>query len=84
MSSSKPIKVTALRGRITEGRYGKGTKSERQALFIETADNCYIFRRKTGPAFDDAELKLYVGHEVECEGFLVDRTLLAELIKIVE
>jgi hypothetical protein len=83
MSSSQPVRVTALRGRITQGIYGEGTKSERVAVFINTADNRYILRRKMGPALDDAELKQYIGHVVECDGFLVGTTLLTERIEIV-
>jgi hypothetical protein len=84
MSSSKPVRVTALRGRVTQGIYGKGTKSEREAVFIETANNRYLFRRKNGPAFDDSELKQYVGHMVECEGFLINTTLLTERIEVMD
>jgi hypothetical protein len=84
MSSTRPIRVTSLRGRITQGTYGKGSKSEREAVFIETADaQRYILRHKTGPAFDDTELMQYVGHEVKCDGFVVGTTLLAERIEVV-
>jgi hypothetical protein len=84
MSPPRPLRVTALRGRITQGLYGKGTKSERKALFFKTADNRYVFRRKRGPAFGDTELKKYIGRDVECDGFLIGSTLLAERIEIVE
>ena len=82
MSFSQPVRVTALRGRVTQGIYGEGTKSERVAVFIKTDDNRYLLRRKIGPAFDDLELKQYIGHEVECDGFLIGTTLLAERIEI--
>lgn len=84
MSSSQPIRVTALRGHVTQGIYAKGTKSEREAIFIETEKNRYLFRRKKGPAFNDAQLKQYVGHMVECDGFLIDTTLLTERIEIID
>ena len=85
MSPPQPVRVNALRGRVTEGTYGNRSKSERKALFIETADNNrYVFRRKTGPVFGDAELKRYIGHTIECDGFLIGSTLLAEKIEIVE
>jgi hypothetical protein len=84
MSSTQPIRVTSLRGRVTQGTYGKGSKSERDAAFIETADTRrYILRRKTGPAFNDTELMQYVGHEVKCDGLVVGKTLLAERIEVV-
>ena len=84
MSSTPPIQVTALHGRVTHGLYGKGSKSEREAVFIETSGARYVLRRKTGPVFGDTELTRYVGHNVECDGFVVGTTLLAERIKVVE
>ena len=84
MSSARPIRVTAIRGRIRLGSYGVGSKSERDTTFIDTDDASYILRRKTGPAFDDTILSRYVGHEVECDGFLVGRTLLAESINTID
>jgi hypothetical protein len=83
MSSTRPTRVTGLRGRVTLGPYGKGSKSEREAAFIETADARYILRRKSGPAFADKELAQFVGKEVKCDGFVIGRTLLAERIEIV-
>ena len=84
MSSAPPQRVSALHGRVTSGAYGKGSKSEREAVFIETPDARYILRRKTGPVFGDAELTRYVGQEIECDGFLVGTTLLAERIEVME
>ena len=84
MSSTRPIRVTAFRGRIIQGPYGKGSKSEHDAVFIETADMRYILRRKTDSVFDDTTIKQYVGHEVECDGFLVGTTLLVERIEVVD
>ena len=84
MGSTPPIRVTALHGRVTKGTYGTSSKSEREAVFIETSDTRYVLRRKTGPVFGDTELTRLVGHEVECDGFVVGTTLLAERIEIVE
>lgn len=36
MNGSKPIPVTGLRGRVTRGLYAEGSKSEREAVFLET------------------------------------------------
>jgi hypothetical protein len=83
MSYEGPIRVTSMRGRVIQGRYGIGSKSERQAVFLETANARYILRRKTGPVFGDTELTQYIGHDVECDGFLVGTTLLEERIEVV-
>lgn len=66
------------------GTYGKGSKSEREAVFMQTPDARYILRLKTGRAFTDTKLWEYVGHEVECDGFLVGTTLLAERIELID
>ena len=84
MDPTRPNRVSSTRGTVTRGPYGKGTKSERDAVFIETADARYILRRKNGPSFGDTGLNEYIGHEIEVDGFLVGTTLLAEQIKIVD
>jgi len=84
MSSTKPLRVSALQGRVTRAPYARGSKSEREAIFIETMNQKYLLRRKTGPAFGDTSMMQYVGHQVKCDGFVVDTTLLAEKIEIVD
>ena len=83
MNGSKPVPVKGLRGRVTRGLYAQGSKSEREAVFLESPEGRYILRRKTGPVFGDAELEQYVGHDVVCDGFLIGTTLLAERIHVV-
>jgi hypothetical protein len=80
---ARPVPISHLRGLVAKGDYGKSSKSERQAVFIDTSNGRYVLRRKTGPAFDDAEVERYIGHVVECDGFLVGTTVLAERIQII-
>jgi hypothetical protein len=82
--SAQPVKVDKLRGHVSRGRYGAGSKSERNAVFIDTEDGRFILRRKTGPVFGDKALERYVGHEVECDGFLVGSSLLADHIDVLK
>jgi hypothetical protein len=84
VSAASPIKASALRGRVTRGEYGKGSKSEREAVFIETAQGTFLLRRKGGPAFVDPSLDQFIGHDVECDGFLVGTTLIADRIDIAD
>lgn len=79
-NSSRSVPVKRLQGRVTLGEYAKGSKSEREAVFLDTGDERYILRRKGGPVFDDEEVKRYVGHVVTCDGFLIGTTLIAERI----
>ena len=83
MNSARPRRITAVRGRVVRGSYGEASKSEREAMFIETAKARYILRRKNGPVFDDVKLLNYVGQVVECDGFLIGTTFLAEKIRTV-
>jgi hypothetical protein len=78
--STRPVPVQHLRGHVTLGSYGLGSKSEHEAVFIDTGEARYVLRRKGGAAFADANLKRFVGQTVECDGFLLGDTLLAERI----
>ncbi|MCS6305781.1 MAG: hypothetical protein H8K07_19265 [Nitrospira sp.] len=82
MNGSQPTPVKGLRGRVTRGLYAQGSKSEREAIFLETDKGRYVLRRKGGPVFGDAELEQYVGREVSCDDFLVGNSLLAERITV--
>ena len=84
MDPSEPVPIKELRGRVTRGIYGKGTKSEREAVFVDTGKDRYLLRRKSGPAYGDKQLDRYVGHLVSCSGFLLGTTLLADAIQEVE
>ena len=79
-----PKRVIDLRGRVIKDTYAKGSKSEHSAFIIETANGRYVLRRKTGPAFADPKLLKYVDHQVSCNGFLLNDSLLAEEIKIIK
>jgi hypothetical protein len=84
-STQRPIQVTSLHGRVIQGPYGKRSKSEREAIFIETPEaQRYLLRRKTGPMFGDAEPTRYIGHQIKCDGFVVGTTLIAEQIELVK
>ncbi len=77
-----PVPVAGLRGQVTRRVFGKGTKSEHLAVWIDTDRGSFVLRRKGGPAFGDPELDRYVGKTVVCDGFLLSHTLLAERIAV--
>lgn len=82
MGKSGPQRVDDLTGAVVRGAFGGGSKSEREAVWFETAEGRFVLRRKEGPTFDDQALQQYVGKRVRCSGFIVDYTLLAERIEI--
>ena len=77
-----PQRVEGVVGAVVRAPFGTGSKSERQAVWLETAQGRYVLRRKEGPTYDDAALDKYVGKRVKCDGFVVGYTLLAEQIQI--
>ena len=81
-SSPQPIKQ--LHGQVSRGVYARGTKSEHETVFIEAADQRYVLRWKTGPAFGDRRFDKLIGKHVECDGFIVGDTLLADSVTLVK
>ena len=47
--SNEPKRVHALRGRVAEGPFARGSKSEQIAVFLETGAARYVLRRRDGP-----------------------------------
>jgi hypothetical protein len=81
-SSDSPRRIDGLTGRVVREAFGTGSESEREAVWLETAEGRFVLRRKEGPSFDDRALDKYVGKQVKCWGFIVGYTLLAERIKV--
>ncbi|MCK1511362.1 hypothetical protein IVB22_01995 [Bradyrhizobium sp. 190] len=80
-SSDSPEKVDGLTGTVARGSFGEGSKSEREAIWLEADGRRLVLRRKGGPSFGDQSLEKYVGKRVKCDGFVVGYTLLAERIE---
>ena len=79
-----PQRVEGLRGTVRRGLLGAGSKSEREAVWLDTACGRYVLRRKDGPTFGDTSLEAWVGCEVACTGFIAGYVLLAERIEAVD
>jgi hypothetical protein len=65
-----------ISGEVTKGQTAKGSKSERQATFLETKDGTYVLRRQGGNPFFDQVLEKLVGKTIHCEGILTEHTLI--------
>ncbi|HEU0203304.1 MAG TPA: hypothetical protein VFR86_23095 [Burkholderiaceae bacterium] len=78
----RPQQVKGLTGNVVRGPFGAGSKSKREAVWLETADRRLVLRRKDGPSYGDKVLDQYVGRRVSCDGFVVGYTLLAERIDV--
>jgi hypothetical protein len=81
-SNGNPERVNGLTGTVVRAPLGTGSKSEREAVWLETIDRGrFVLRRKDGPTFGDRQLDKYVGKRVKCDGFIVGYMLLAERIQ---
>lgn len=80
----RPKRVEALVGQVVIGPFARGSKSEREAIFLETGSDRLLLRRKRGPSYGDEALARYVGKRVRCDGFVVGYQLLAERIEVID
>ena len=63
-------------GKVTKGPFAKGSKSEHDAVFLDTGEGSYLLRRAGGNPFHDPQLLKLVGKKVRCEGELSGYTLM--------
>ena len=66
------------RGKVVRRVYGTGSKSEHDAVMLDTGDELYRMRRRGGNPFRDPELDALVGSTIECEGSLRENTLIVD------
>ena len=63
-------------GTVSKKPFGKGSKSEREAVCLDTGSGSYVLRRQGGNAFHDPELDKLVGKQIACEGIVTGYTLI--------
>jgi hypothetical protein len=65
-----------LSGEVVKKAFGTGSKSEREAVMLETVEGSFVLRRQGGNPFHDAELEKLVGKRIEATGTLTGYTFL--------
>lgn len=63
-------------GLVTRTRRNVGSKSERDAVTLETDQGEFVLRVLGGNAYGDPRLDALVGKRIRCEGNLAGRTIL--------
>ena len=63
-------------GSVVKRPFAKGSKSERDAIFLVTPNGDYVLRRQGGNPYHDPDLDRLVGKEVRCTGIVSGYTLL--------
>lgn len=79
--SGSPVRIEHLRGRVVRRVVGGGSKSEHEAVCVETSRGSFVLRRKGGPSYGDATLERYLGKTVSCSGVILNRTILCHRIR---
>ena len=67
--------METFKGRVASKVVSRGSKSERQAVLLETESGEYLLRRRGGNPFRDDVLQELVGHEIAAEGRVRGKTL---------
>jgi hypothetical protein len=81
VSDAGPDVVT---GDVVRRHIAAGSKSERDAVVLDTGDRTLILRRRGGNAFSDPALDALVGKRVRLEGTATDTTFLIERFDVVD
>ena len=69
---------------ILRRRVARGSKSERRAVTLRTAEREYVLRRQGGHPFRDAALDELVGRTIEADGTVHDHVLIMSRWRVVE
>jgi hypothetical protein len=76
--------VTEFVGKVSKRVFGKGSKSEHEALYIDTDRGRYVLRRQGGNAMYDPALQELAGKTIRCTGLIHDYVLLISDWTVIE
>ena len=77
---NKPKEIE-LEGKVVMVPFGKGTKSQHEAVCIRTEKDTFKLRRMQGNPFHDPELIKWVGKDIVACGILEDYLFIATELK---
>lgn len=78
MQSQGPVELT---GKVVERKFAAGSKSEHDAVFLETEQGAFQLRRVGGNPFVDPVLQKLIGKKVMATGTLHQSLFLATEVK---
>ncbi len=86
MKAGKENKATGtkeveLTGKVVKKTFGKGSKSDHEAVYIETEKGDYRLRRKGGNPFHDPVLQKLIGKEITATGIINEYNFIARQVK---
>lgn len=70
-----------LKGKVICKTFGKGSKSEHEAIYLETEQGEYVLRKAGSNPFENKELNEFVGKQVVATGAVKAYLFVVEEIK---
>jgi len=64
------MKLTILKGKVILEKFAEGSKSEHEAVFLDTGEERYRLKKRGGNPFHDDSLHLLVGKTINAEGIV--------------
>lgn len=80
--SNKGPQQAVLKGKVITKIFGKGSKSEHTAVYLDSKQGSFVLRRIGGNPFNDPELKKWIGKNVKATGMIDQQTFMAKNIEI--
>ncbi|MES2645264.1 MAG: hypothetical protein V4717_00210 [Bacteroidota bacterium] len=74
----------SITGKLEFKRFGEGSKSEHDALGIETKEGWIKLKRMGGNPFHDAELEKLIGKKIKATGTKDDYQFIASKVEQIE
>ncbi|MEP6738019.1 MAG: hypothetical protein ABJA70_21015 [Chryseolinea sp.] len=71
-----------LSGIVVQKAFGKGSKNEHQAIYIETDKGDFVLRKVGDNPFENKAIVNLVGQRVEVKGTIKDYLFLADEIRV--
>ena len=76
--------TNTITGKVVKKMFAKGSKSEHEAVCIESKAGLYKLKRMGGNPFRDPELEKFVGKTVKATGIIDDYQFIATELKEVD
>lgn len=77
------VKEIQVSGKVITRKISAGSKSEKEAVILQTAGKEYVLRKIGGNPFYDASLQVFVGKIVIVTGMADQNLFLAKEIKVI-
>lgn len=70
-----------LNGKVVKKKFGQGSKSQHDAVYLETDSGSFVLRRKGGNPFNDPELNKLIGEKICATGTISNYSFIASNVK---